>query len=67
MLTSTTRRLTYRPHEVARLTGLTEPTVRGLIARGALPRVKLGRRVLVQAEDLEAYLAGIGRPPASAL
>jgi excisionase family DNA binding protein len=56
-LATTPLRVTYTAAEVSRLTGLTEPTVRGLIARQLLPCVRLGRRVLVPVKDLETFLA----------
>lgn len=36
--------------------GISVHTVRKLIARGAIPRIKLGRRVLVDPQDLQDFI-----------
>lgn len=47
----------FEIHEVARQYDWTEPAIRARIARGTLPFVKLGRRVLIPAAELEKFLA----------
>jgi excisionase family DNA binding protein len=42
--------------EAAEALGLGETLTRELIARGALPAVRVGKRVLVPADKLRAYL-----------
>ena len=61
MFTSPPRTLTYTPADVARLTGLSEPTIRGQIARGRLPSFRLGRRILLPAAEVEAALVQLRR------
>ena len=41
------------------LGGMTEKAIRQRIARGQLPYVKLGRRVLIPVDDLERFLAAL--------
>jgi excisionase family DNA binding protein len=43
-------------HEAARYLGISYWTVRDLVFRRELPFVKIGRRVLVDRWDLDAYL-----------
>lgn len=45
--------------EAAPPLGLTEKAVRQKIFRGQLPYRKLGRRVLIPAEELEQFLAAL--------
>jgi excisionase family DNA binding protein len=59
MMTHEMEPLTVRPRDAARLLGMTEPTVRGMIARGQLPAVRWGRRVLIRTADLHAQLKGL--------
>ena len=48
--------------------GLTEKAVRQRIARGQLPYRKLGRRVLIPADELERFLAALpGKTAAEAV
>lgn len=49
--------------EVAQILSTTEGAVRARIKRGQLPARKMGWRVVILAEDLEAYLKNL--PPAS--
>ncbi len=49
-----------------RLTAVTEPTLRGMIQRGELTAVRVGRRILIAEEELQRHLsvlyrAGVGR------
>jgi len=52
-------RMTYGAREVAEVLGLSERTVRVLIAGGTIPSVRVGGRRLVRATDLDAYIAGL--------
>jgi len=55
-------RLAYSVPEAARLLGLAPRTAWQLVARGAWPVVRVGRRTLVRRADLEAFLAaGVAR------
>ena len=45
--------------EAAPALGLTEKAVRQRIFRGQLPHRKLGRRVLIPADELEKFLAAL--------
>jgi excisionase family DNA binding protein len=49
-------RLTLSPKEVAELLGVSEKTLWLRTREGALPAVKLGRRVLYPVSELEAWL-----------
>ncbi len=51
-----TPRLTYSPGEAATLTGLSERSIRYLIASGRLGHCRIGRRILIRYSDLEALL-----------
>ncbi len=51
--------LVYRVPEVARRLGTTDAAVRRMIERGILPSRRLGRRVVVVPEELEAYLRSL--------
>lgn len=42
--------------ETARYLGISKWTVRNLRFRGDLPTIKIGRRVLLDRQDVEAYL-----------
>jgi excisionase family DNA binding protein len=48
--------------DVARELSLGETTVRELIARGELRAIRIGRALRVRAQDLEAFVAGLGEP-----
>jgi excisionase family DNA binding protein len=54
--------LIYRVPEVARLLGCTEAVVRQMIARGQIPSRRLGRRVVVLADELHAHMKALKRP-----
>lgn len=61
-----TRHLTLE--ETAKLMGSTVKALRNRIARGHLPYRKLGRRVLIPADELEKFFATLpGRSAAEAL
>jgi hypothetical protein len=62
MATSTTKRVFYRVPDLIKLTGLTEPVVRHLLATGAIPSRRLGRRVIVLPDELEQSLHQLPRP-----
>lgn len=64
-LSRATDRLSYSIGEVAELTGLGRTTLYQLIGQGELPSCKVGRRRLIRAADLEAFLDGAGRPARS--
>ena len=49
-------RLSYSIEEVIELTGLGRTTLYQLIGQGELPSCKVGRRRLIRAADLEAFL-----------
>jgi excisionase family DNA binding protein len=53
-------RLAYSIDEVGRATGLGRSTIYMAIAAGKLRAVKLGRRRLVRAEDLNAFVDSLG-------
>ncbi len=54
-----TEQLVYRVPDVARLLGCTEAAARRMIERGEIPSRRLGRRVVVLPEDLEARLKSL--------
>jgi len=54
--------LVYRVPEVARLLGTTEAAVRRMIQKGAIPSRRLGRRVIVLPEELEACIKSLKLP-----
>jgi excisionase family DNA binding protein len=54
--------LIYRVPEVARLLGCTEAVVRQMIARRQIPSRRLGRRVVVLADELRAHMQSLERP-----
>ncbi len=58
---SVERRLIYRVPDVARVLGTTEAAVRRMIQTGAIPSRRLGRRVVVMPEELEAHLRSLRR------
>ena len=58
---SVERRLVYRVPDVARVLGTTEAAVRRMIQTGAIPSRRLGRRVVVMPEELEAHLRSLHR------
>ncbi len=53
------KQLIYRVPDVARLLGTTEAAVRRMIQTGVIPSRRLGRRVIVIPEELEAYLKSL--------
>lgn len=53
--------LTYSVPEVARLLGINRNTAYELVARGQIPSIKLGRRVLVPRKTFEQMLAAATR------
>jgi excisionase family DNA binding protein len=55
-MTAGLEQVAYSRREVAELTSLSFETVRRAINRGDLPAKKVGRRVLVLAKDLDAWL-----------
>ncbi len=56
-----TAQLVYRIPDVARLLGMSEAAARRMIERGDIPSRRLGRRVVVLPEDLEAHLKSLRR------
>ncbi len=48
--------------QVAQIFSVSVPTVRCWIAKGKLPAMRLGRRVLFRQEDLEAFAEGNLKP-----
>ena len=48
--------LSYTPEEVARILKITRFTVNEMIKRGDLPAYRIGRKVRVEAKDLEQYV-----------
>jgi excisionase family DNA binding protein len=59
-----TRPLTLSPAEVARLLSVTEPVVRGWIARDRIPVIRFGNRLLIPRQGLESALKAAGLPSA---
>ena len=57
------QRISYSPTEAACATGLSLPTINRKIARGELRSVKVGRRRLIPAQELER-LCGVQTTPA---
>ena len=51
--------LIYRVPDVARLLGCSEAAARRMIERGDIPSRRLGRRVVVIPQELEAYLKAL--------
>lgn len=49
-------RLAYSPREAATVTGLSDRSIRYLLSTGRLGHVRIGRRILIRASDLEALL-----------
>ena len=49
-------RLAYSVAEAAAVTGLGRTTLYGLIAQGALPSRKIGKRRIIRGADLEALI-----------
>jgi excisionase family DNA binding protein len=52
--------LLYGIAEVGKATSLGRSSVYSLIAAGKLRTVKVGRRTLIRAEDLKAFVDGLG-------
>ena len=49
-------RLSYRPAEAARATGLSPEFIKLLIKRGDLPVTRVGRAVCIQRRDIEGMM-----------
>ena len=45
-----------------RVLGLTEPTLRGMVHRGELEAVRIGRRVLISEDELRRHFSILYRP-----
>ena len=56
------KRLVYRVPDVARLLGTTESAIRRMIQTGAIPSRRLGRRVIILPDELEALLGSLKKP-----
>ena len=54
------QKLAYSPQEVSSLCGLSLNNVYLFLKQGKIPHIKLGRRYLVSASELEKWLAGSG-------
>lgn len=48
----------YTMREVAEILSVNERTIKNLIARGELKRLKVGRAVRITQQQLDAYLEG---------
>jgi excisionase family DNA binding protein len=60
-------RLAYRPTEVAVVIGLSRSKVYELIARGEIPSIRLGGKILVPAESVRKVIAeALAGSPAAA-
>ena len=57
-----TPKMAFSPTEAAQASSLSLRTVMSAIASGELPSMKVGRRRIVLAEDLESFLRGPARP-----
>ena len=57
-----TRQLIYRVPDVAKLLGTTEAAIRRMISTGAIPSRRLGRRVIILPDELEALLGSLKKP-----
>lgn len=51
-------KLSYRPAEFARLTGMSKPAVYRAIRQGDIPVVRIGRVILIPAEKVRVMLEG---------
>jgi excisionase family DNA binding protein len=51
-------RLALTISEAAESIGVSERTVRSLVARREIPHVRVGRRVLIPCDELRVWLAG---------
>ena len=56
MTTETIQRATYTVREVAKLIGVSEPTVYGLLHNGTLPHRRFGRRWIIPKAALHRWL-----------
>ena len=45
-----------------RLVSVTEPTLRGMVQRGELEAVRIGRRVLIPEDELRRHFSVLYRP-----
>lgn len=59
-------RLTYNVEEAAQLLGLSKNIAYEAVASGAIPSIRIGRRILVPRAALEAMLASAGNAPRAA-
>jgi len=59
---SSTEKWVVSIREAAQLCSVSEITIRRLIRGGTLPRVRVGRRVLVRIEDLRRLLEPVDKP-----
>lgn len=50
--------LAYRVKDFARLTGLSESTIKRLIYSGQIKGLKIGRSMIIPAEAVKEFLAG---------
>lgn len=57
-----TGQLVYRIPDLARLLGCSELAARRMVERGLIPSRRLGRRVIVLSEELEAHLRSLCQP-----
>jgi excisionase family DNA binding protein len=65
MSTSSDERLGYKAREFAQLTGLSRTRVYELIASGELRAVRIGGRVVIDAEAAKAWFANLPEYQAS--
>jgi excisionase family DNA binding protein len=49
-------RIAYKPADAAKAIGISPATLYVLMARGDLPAFKLGKRTLIKAADLQAFV-----------
>ena len=56
MVRSNTQKM-YRPREAAAVLGVSEPALRNMLHRREIPVSRMGRRLFISADDLEALLA----------
>lgn len=57
MATSATR-LTYTPEQAAEVLGVSASLIRKAVRRGDLPKLKLGRHILIPGKKFEAFVNG---------
>lgn len=56
------RRLTLSIDEVAEILGISRGLVYGLVARGELPSIRFGRRILVPTRAVDELVNAYARP-----